>query len=330
MSVRAGTLALLLALLTGCGGDSQSFSFSTRNEGLERRSAVPGLRDAREVRHAATRVVEVWDRSSEPARYLAWRERFVSDGEGRFSLEPLAPLTEVAPDWGTFELLQRARARFQVRYRDFAVRDQGLFLQNWALRDLGREELVAGRPCELFEVRRLDGSHGFELAVDAGTGLLLRSRELDREGRPIGGFTVEALDLDPDLDAVVFHRSTIDEEEHALERSAQEAFGAPVLTPRLLPRGYALRGQATLREADGTRWAKRTYTDGVETLFFAERLAAPGELGAPHRRPEGDSLTVVEARPVAMASGTIGAHHVVVAGKVGSRELLDLVESALR
>lgn len=331
---RRGRLAVLLLACCLAGCDSSTTAFSSDHDGSAEAAAavvteLAGWHDAREVAHTGKRLVELWDRSSQPARYLAYREEVASDGLGRFALAPLAPLTEVAPDWPTFELMQRSRARFLMRYRDFAVRDQALFLRNYTVHDLGRSELVAGRPSSLFRVLRRDGQRSFEVAVDQQSGLFLRVRELDGEGRPTSGFAYESIDLAPDLDAVVFHRSAIEERGHSLGRPLEEVFEAPVLTPRLLPEGYALRGASTLVEDDGRRWAKLSYSDGVETLFFAQTLPEPGEPLREQRPPRADELLVLESTPVVMASGRVGGHELVVAGKVGARALLDLVESSL-
>jgi hypothetical protein len=158
---------------------------------------------------------------------------------------------------------------------------------------------------------------------------LLSVRELDGQGRVLSQVAYEELDLAPDLGAIVFHRSTIDEVEHVLDRPPAEVFEAPILLPKLLPAGYGLRQATTLTDDEGERWAKLVYTDGVETLFFAQLLPQPGRALEPHRLPQGDELVVVEESPVTMASGQIGAHRLVVAGKIDARALLDLVNSAL-
>ena len=324
----ARTLALAALVLptAGCdhGGGSAAASLTTAS----RTGSLPRFAELREVRHTGTRKVELFDRSVEPARYLAYREKVASDGAGRFELTPLEPLTRVAPDWPTFQFLQQSRARFLVRYRDFAVRDQSLFLRNYEIRDLARVETIAGRSASLYLVRRADGSHGFELAVDDETDLVLRARELDGDGQTSSQVTYESIDLAPSFDAVVFHRSTIDETEEPLGEGLEEAFGTPVLVPRLLPAGYELRHASTLIDDEGERWAKLTFTDGVETLFFAQFLPAEGDAIA-QRPPQGDELVVSRMGSVVTASGRIGPRRLLVLGKVGERALLDLVESSL-
>lgn len=330
-SRRAALASMLgsLALLMGCEQATGEAGTTFEAGAVERQAVLPPVREARAVAHVGTRRVELFDRSVEPPRYLAYRERIASDGQGQFALEPLEPVTQVASGWPAFELMQRQRAKFLVRYRDFALRDQALFLRNYALSDRGPGQPVAGRACSLYSAQRLDGSHAYELATDDETGLLLSVRELDAQGRTLGQVVYEELDLAPDLGAIVFHRSTIDELEHALDRPLAEVFDAPILVPSLLPAGYELRQATTLTDDEGERWAKLVYTDGVETLFFAQLLPPPGGALVPHRLPQGDELVVVEESPVTMASGQIGAHRLVVAGKVDARELLDLVNSAL-
>ena len=88
---------------------------------VERMLAVP---------HAGVRRVEAIDRTVDPPRVIAYRERVMTDGNGRFSLDPTEAITPVAPDWNVFSLLQRIRADYVFRHRDFAIRDMGLFQQN--------------------------------------------------------------------------------------------------------------------------------------------------------------------------------------------------------
>lgn len=330
--VALASLLSSLFLLAGCerGGSEAGTSFETTS--AERVAVLPQMSEALDVAHIGTRRVELFDHSVEPARWLAYREQIASDGEGSFALEPLETLTDVAGGKQTFELMQRQRAKFLVRYRDFTVRDQALFLRNYALHDRGASESVAGRACSLFGVERLDGSRSYELAVDDETGLVLSVHERDAQGRSLSRVVYETLELRPDLSKIVFHRSTLDEVEHVLDRPLAEIFETAVLAPRLLPAGYELREATTLTDDQGERWAKLVYTDGVETLFFAQLLPRLPQTGGATEAPsmlQADELVVVEKSPVTMASGRIGAHRLVVAGKVDARELLDLVNSAL-
>lgn len=324
-------LCLAAALVAGCdrSGDAPATGLAAAEQALgERLAVLPRLREARDVAHAGTRRVELYERSGDDARYLAYRERVASDGAGAFALEPVEPLTDVAGGWSSFALVQRQRAKFLVRYRDFAVRDEALFLRNYRLYDRGPAAPVAGRACEHLSVRRADGSHGYELALDEETGLLLDAIELDGEGRVLSRVTYESLELRPDLSSVVFHRSTIEEVDHALDLALRESFQAPLLEPRLLPQGYELRQASTLLDDQDQRWAKLVYTDGVETLFFAQALRDERAAALPPL-PEGDELLVLQQGAVTMASGNIRGERLVLAGKVGSRALLDLVESSL-
>jgi hypothetical protein len=328
------TLATVLVasatlVLGGCDGDTVARTDFGEARSAAGASALPRFAELRDVRHTGTRKVELYDRSVEPARYLAYREEVASDGEGRFALTPLEPLTRVAQGWPTFQLIQRSRARLHVRYRDFAVRDEALLLRNYAIRDLDRVEIVAGRSASLFRVQRIDGSRAFELAVDDEHDLVLRARELNGQGEPLSQVTYETIDLAPVFDRVVFHRSTIDETEHGLE-GLDSVFQVDVLIPRLLPQGYELRQASTLIDDQGERWAKLTFSDGVDTLFFAQALPVEGErLAAPHRLPQGDELIVSRMGSVVAAWGQVGAHRLLVLGKVDERALLDMVESAL-
>ena len=143
-------LLLPIFLVAGCDSSETSAVTQFENETAAVSSGLPDFRRAMDVRHQGVRRVDLYDRSVEPAKYLSYREEIAADGTGRFSLAPVEALTQVAPDWISFELQQRARAKFLMRYRDFEVRDQGLMLRNYTIRDLDASEEVAGRSASLF------------------------------------------------------------------------------------------------------------------------------------------------------------------------------------
>lgn len=321
-------LALAAGLLVAaCDGEHSSYEFSSTH--AESVTTLPAFPGALEVLHEGTRLVEVWDRDESPARYLAYEEELVSDGAGEFSLVPTVARTAVAPDWYSFQVFQRSRARFLVRYRDFAVRDRVLFLRAWSLRDAGRTEVVAGRACSVFEVQRLDGQRSYEIARDDLTGLVLRAEERDADGLVVGRLTYLSFDPTPDLASVAFYRSSIDEtvEEGVTTSELDEVFGQEVLAPRILPEGYALAEVSTLVDDQGTSWAKLTYLDGVQPLFFAQVLTPDGS--TPSRGRKADSILVSREGEVSTASGRVAGRRVLVVGKLAEDEVLDLVESAL-
>jgi hypothetical protein len=291
------------------------------------------------VAHRGLRRIEVWGRGEVPT-HLAFRERITTDGRGKFSIEPIESLTARMGDWDRFDLLQRVREGFIFRYRDFAVRDQALNERNWRWTRLDEPAEIAGRLCERFRVERTDPSGvAYEVSIDAQDGptrgMVLAYREFDSRGNPVCALEYESLELAPDLAGAVWHQSSNDERALDHQRDLAEQVEADVLVPRLAPRGYELRGAATIEDGDGQRWLRLTYLDGIEPLFFLQALtAAPTGLAgadweAAALAPEPGTISVHQMGRASVLQGTLQGHRLIVVGKVGEAELLDLIESAL-
>ena len=116
-----------------------------------------------------------------------------------------------------------------------------------------------------------------------------------------------------------------------------DALDQRVLEPRLLPVGFQLHEAATV--SDGTtRWLKLTYTDGIEPLFFFQKLEQPDGPGAVSRRPgtsfdappaETSQITVYQVENVTVTQGRVNGFDVIAMGAVSESGLLDLIESSL-
>src|SRR5262249_10574178 len=131
---------------------------------------------------------------------VTFRERIATDGDGRYSVEPLEALDSSIRDWDGFELLQRAEEGFIFRYRDFVVRQPELFQRNYRTTDLHETTAVAGRTCARYRVERVVGTTvRFELSIERATQLVLASQEFDSNGRLVAAMNYEAVDLQPDL-----------------------------------------------------------------------------------------------------------------------------------
>jgi len=282
------------------------------------------------VAHTGVRRLE-FSSGSEPALYF--RESITTDGHGNYSVEPLGPQGTSVPDWGVFELTQRAREGFLFRYRDFTVRDPELFESNWNVMPLAPTQ-VAGRACQAYRLVRVVGEAiAYEVSVDRETGLILASHEFDAGGREVASMDYESLQLQPDLSAVVWHVPANDERPF----DAHEYPRVPVAEPRLLPDGFAPLELKTVSDGQGEQWLKRTYSDGIEPLFFLQRLDEPTP-GKPLRQRARDvgtlsaspsAVVVFHLGPVTAVQGELEGFNLLVIGKTSEAELLDLIESAL-
>jgi hypothetical protein len=282
------------------------------------------------IAHTGVRRLEF---ASETGPALFFLERIASDGQGKYALEPLGPAGSSVPDWNAFELMQHLREGFLFRYRDFNVRDPQLLQQNWSLTNQGETE-VAGRACRAYRLERRYGEPvAYEVSVDEATGLVLASRELDAQGLPIASMVYESIELAPTLDDVVWHVPSNQEERVDSPEELQAETSTRLLEPRLLPEGYASFEAARVGDGDGRTWLKRTYSDGIEPLFFMQELEprprgknARGENLAP---AVPSAAIVFRMGAVTVIQGEIEGFHLIAIGKVSEAELLDLVESAL-
>jgi hypothetical protein len=236
-------------------------------------------------------------------------------------------------DWASFELVQRAREGFLFRYRDFLVRDRQLFVENWRTIVLDQTVTVAGRLCQRYRVERTTGEAcTFELSVDAENGLVLAFQELDERGEEVAAMVYESVLLDPDLRSVIWHVPANEERRLDPLVDLTEQIGTQALEPRLLPEGCARLEAATVEggtAADGAaeRWLKLTYTDGVEPVFFFQRLDSGLEgSSAP---ASASRVTVFQVGSAVAIQGRVDGFDLIVIGKASEAELLDLIESAL-
>lgn len=333
-----------LVLALGCGRSDAPGAQSAAPSQAELARGPSFLRgDPRlSVAHAGIRRLE-FPHVAGPGR--SFRERIATDGKGNYSIQPFDALEASSSEWDNFELLQRGREGFHFRYRDFLVRDPRLFARNWRTTDQERMVLVAGRACALYRVERMEGEPVvFELSIDADTGLVLASQELDADGQLVATMTYESLRLDLDPSTVVWHVPA--NEERVLDPAKTdlaEAIGEQPLRPRLLPRGYGPLETATVGDGKGAKWLMLTYSDGIEPLFFfqamqgangvsdanAHELAARSEarLDGAQRTPS--SVVVFEIGAATAIQGTVDGFELMVIGRVPQAELLDLIESSL-
>jgi len=331
--VRLAALLLVLAL-GACSREDEGFVL-----GVTTGQATPdGQLAAHDLRlttaHSGVRRLEFMPQAGAG---LAFREEIVTDGHGHYSIRPLDS-DSTTLDWNSFELLQELREGFLFRYRDLVVRNARQLARTWKVIDPGRSLEIAGRPCRALRVERRSGERvAFELAVDRDTELVLACRRFDAQGNLVSSMHYESFRLDPDTAGVAWHQPSNDEQPLAL-RDLGLQLGQRVLEPRLLPDGFALHEAATVSEGGAERWLKLTYTDGIETLFFFQKLEQPDTHGAVGRRPgtsfdappaATSQVTVYQVEHVTVAQGQVSGFELIAMGPVDESGLLDLIESSL-
>jgi hypothetical protein len=332
-------IALLPLLALACAPSQESVS--PGSAGSEARSAASiataapiDLAAPAQVPHAGLRRVEIHDELGRQT--LAYRERIVSDGAGRFSLRPTESLTPVAGDWIPRQL---NREGYLFRYRDFALRSVSRFSENYRVSEAEAGEPVAGRAVQRYRVERRQGEPlVFELWIDQATRLPLRVEERGPAGALRSRVEYESFETDPDLDAVIWFQKAHDERALDPHGDLSAQVGRPVPTPKLVPAGFRLWSAFTLADEAGP-WVKLVYTDGVQTFFYLHRApqaAATGGEGStpkvlaqlPSTAGAGD-LFLHRMGAAGVAQATLDAGTFIAVGKVSDDELVDAIESAL-
>jgi len=333
---------LLLALVAGllfCGCGASSISGSAEMDLIQMVQNAP-----HQVRHSGIRRIESYYNLDGNHDNLVYRERVQTDGKGRFAITPLGSTQGGLPSAVAFKAVQLARAGFHQRYRDFLVRDLVAFLDNYELKSQSGIVAVAGRDCLQVDVARQDGSASYEVALDIETGLVLRYREFDATGVLYSMMEYESYDAQPNLVGVQFHQESNQES----PLTTVSALGFQPLVPKLLPDSAFrfLEASVVTDPSTGTRMAKLTYTDGVETVFFldagpdgnprtsaATPKASAGFQAAGYSSGMGpglsDEVRVFHEGPLTVVWGDVEGHGLYLVGKASQSELLQMFESAL-
>lgn len=253
---------------------------------------------------------------------LSYLEEIADDGNGCFRIRPVE-VTSNLVDTFLYRGLLEERQAFLRRYRDVQLRDLELVFANYEVRDLGLEEEVAGRTCELLSITPHDGTRRYELAVDPETAMVLRYAEIDSDGLIARSMEYLELDLEADLDNLDCFENTISEQ----PVDAEEDLDYEPWDPRVLPDGY--RAVETTRIAGplGGRWLKKTYTDGIEALFLLQREAVQAHVAGVPSAPAPDEVMVYTEGVLTVVQGTIAGSEIIAVGRASADELLTFLDS---
>ena len=322
-----------LGCLVACGQPSSSTTDTETASAIQIPipSSQVGLvnkisRSTSSIPFLGTRVYRLFDGAPLGAPELSYREEVASDGAGQFSIEVLDLITPtMLPSDEAIQLqLLSARGGLLYQYRGFAIRDLVQFLDNFTLVDLQSTVTIAGIAAAEYEV--LGATTRWTLAVDTTTGVVLRAVEEDLTGEFLSSIEFESIDYAPDLSTVAWHQSSILETQLALNDPSPFTFD--VLNPVLIPNGYQVVEFSQLTEpVTGSVWAKRTYTNGVDMLFFLQTdQAAPVDLATPYPANQVSSSRVGSWR---VLDGQVSGQRVILMGKVTDSELAQLMQSSL-
>ena len=137
----------------------------------------------------------------------------------------------------------------------------------------------------------------------------------------------ETIDYAPDLSAVAWNQAVVNES--TLSSGDPLPFEFEVLSPVLVPTGYQEVELSQLTEpVSGDSWAKRTFSNGVDALFFLQTdEKAPLEgLAKPYAAPKVGSYRVGSWQ---VLDGAVSGQRVVLMGKVSEWELAQMLQSSL-
>ncbi|MCC7014882.1 MAG: hypothetical protein IT454_20135 [Planctomycetes bacterium] len=340
LSIRHSLACLGLALATvACAPSSDAaapkdessvsiFLSSTPSGAAVRRMHEATLR----TRYSGVRRVEQHWRVDKVREQLEYRESVACDGLGQFSLAPVehvAPAISVSEE-AIWTLLQEAREGFLFRYRDFAIRDVRAFARNYTITLLGTSVQVAGRDCdEMLVQRRKNANSLYTIAVDRGTGLVLRTRQTELDGTLIGVNEFESIDFAPTFQPPpTWHVASNSEQPLPPGSAGAQLLGFAPKLPTTDGGSFVLLDLTRISSVDpsgvGTlHWAKSTLTDGVEVVIFVHAGPDPSYTGD-------DAMRVSPSvGPWNHVDGTLQGERLMALGRVSSDELLDLMEAVL-
>ncbi|HVS19593.1 MAG TPA: hypothetical protein VMT18_13400 [Planctomycetota bacterium] len=340
-------LAALLGLALGalaCGGSESALSTAGGASGEQtgapaaNASLIALIANApATVAHAGTRHFEAnWPVDGLPQE-LDYVEQVLTDGQGHVHVDTLQVLQ---PQMGLtqetlFKMLQKVRQRTMYFVRDFGIRDQAQFETNYSLEDTGQSVVVAGVTCErLLITQRESPDRRYLVDVDLATGLTLRSREELLDGTFVTGVEYLTIDYAWDFAGVVWDEPLSGEQPLPPGADAVTILGFKPREPKVLPAGWQSIGLSKLFDSvDDDVWAKRTYSDGVQQIFFVtakgkgpkKSLVNPPGGSAP---PHPDRVRKMAVGPWTLLEADLAQGRALLLGRAPDGVLEDLLQSA--
>lgn len=269
---------------------------------------------------------------------LVYRELVASDGAGSFTVEPLQVISPVMDsyDEDRFLLFQQGRAGFFFKHRDFRVRDEMRFWENYRVQDLGITQVIAGRTCDTLLISRQDElGNNFTVAIDPTTSLVMSERRTSKDGALVSSVEYRTFELAPDYSDLQMSPIQSSWTPTDLDGLGQVVAGDPLI-PVAPPQGFELQEvgyQTGAGLAGDETWVQLTYGDGVEQTFFLFRQDAGGQGNAGSQASIGgmqeDLIRSMTFGPWAILDGRAGGRDVVAVGRVLEDDLLLMLQSSL-
>ena len=269
---------------------------------------------------------------------LEYLEEVAADGNGAYTIQPLQVIAPGMTFAEEADFLQRQAARegFFYRYRGFQIHDWAGFQQHYEVLDPGQNELVAGVPCRVFEVRSRDGSGPrHRLSVDPQTSLVLSEEVLAEGGALLRSFRFQTFQLGADLSDLTLDGGSSSWTTTDLP-GLEQALQGDLLQPTAPPAGHELvsvawRPATAAPSVQGT-WAQLVFGDGVESVFFLyeDSTIPSGSSPATYNAGlEGDLVRVHTSGGWTLVEGLVRSRRVILVGRAHEQELLLMLQSAV-
>lgn len=267
-------------------------------------------------------------------------ERFVRAADGRSGVELLA-LNGQTLDQIVEPALHAAFLRLQARFttglgnlvatwRDFSVRNQALFEDNYEWSQVSASKYVAGRDCTVAEVRPdFPDRPSYRVWADKETHIILKALEYTPDGVLASEMEVTSLDLDPVLTEDDLADLSYVEQAEASEGEIEGFVNFESFEPSYLPAGFELRS-TRIAQVAGFPISVHTWGDGVVELMLVQYAALIQDPnGVTEDFPEGAFSAVAIERNGTIYDGTffVDGTQVHVLGKLDLGELQTVMES---
>lgn len=323
-------LCLLMALPLGCskGADAapaETLEFNSSGPTPSFLDRMPRAPFATRY-YARRRVLQNIQKPGATTQVLEYTERVWADGQGGFRVEPeqLIQPTLPAAQRNLFLLLQSAREGFMYRVRDFRVLDTRLLLHAYSIQVVASHVSVAGQSCERLKVTPLQGPGYTELDVVPQSGLILGCRQYDANAVEIGRLETLEFSANPDLTQVAMHQE-LPVQDLDLSNTVPQ-LGFELRAPTYVPAGFE-RSKSERVDLNNETWARLSYTDGAEQVFFLHRRLSGGlSIGTPLEK---HNLRIFRVGPWTILDATVNHHRFIAAGRNTKDQLQLMIESAI-
>lgn len=234
--------------------------------------------------------IELYTGTGQLADPVVHTEMFARDGAGRYSVRLLTrngKALQDIQDPAEFLAFEALSARFESGFgayianvRDFSVRDQDLFSENYHWNKVADSQVVAGREAFVAEVRPVyDDRPSYMVWSDTVTKVPLKIKEFTASGALSSEMEVTAIEYAPDFLAEEFADLSFIQQNEVSEADLSSFANFELFEPGYLPAGF-VASSSRVGSVSGFPVVVQTWTDGVLELMltqYAAMIADPAQ-----------------------------------------------------